>query len=1637
MSEEKIDPQNKQADIQLEEGTYEIIRNRLSKHGEELRSRVDLLNQSRKEVFGSVETTLISTDRITTDNNCVAADMAPVGNNILFGYNVTMGLKSKITIADVFCVYKYTDQKFSNQGIELINDDRFLDDFNNLYEYYKNTRFVKFGLIGPHLFMVFQSGNDIDDIKAFKWLIKDNTLVYKGNRSTHEFVFPDQHEFTWKKVSRDSYHMGLHPHVSIEDIVFVETVGGDLTIKVENNTDSGLGIYAEDVDNPNQTLDDAEIYYSIIGNIIVLKILPYQEKDYRYIVYNSKVQEALRIDALEDSCVLLPDNQGLIFANGYYLQTGLYKLFDNSIDRLLFETKRPSVNGEDYLYVFYSRELGEYVLLIYNIIEQKIETPIICHGYSIFDNGELCYFKRDTEEKKHHLVQVWQTPFMSSDLQAQADDGSFLFKIGNKDIVKAMAECAELIQLINKEDTYADLYIDLVKRSTDIIDSYYWLSNKDTHELIAPLNEIKTSATSAINEYEKVTSIRKETNERLQATDEKITDIFRHITKQKFNNIDRYVTILADLRNVRGEVISLKELRYVDMARVEEFEEQVVEKTLRMSQNCVNFLLREDSLNSYNEKVAEIQESVGKIAKVKDADDISEEILKVSNQLEMLIDIVSNLKIEDATQTTQIINNISAIYSGFNQIKAELKKKRKGLHAVEAQAEFNSQIKLVEQGVVNYLDLCDTPVKTEEYLTKLMVQLEEIEGKFSDFEEFIEKITQKREEVYNAFESKKVSLLESRNRRSNALQSSAERILKAIRNRIAKFSDVNEVNGYFASDLMIEKVRDVIAELKELDDNVKADDLASKLKTIRDESVRQIKDQKDLYEAGANTIKFGNHRFSVNVQALELSMVHKQEGMFYHLTGTNFFEEVTNEEFLKTKQVWNQHLVSETSEVYRAEYLAYLIYCQSRDNADGEIPSLDDLAELADDKLQEYIQKFMQSRYNEGYSKGLHDSDAMCILKASLSVYKNADLLTYTPQARACAEYYWNYYLDKEPRAQLNLNLKGAGAVLEAFPTTAQFNKVIGGLEEQFAIFLEQTKLFDVDVAGEAAKYLFYEIARGDNFILSKEGKKLVEDFKNYLKKTRIGKKYEDSVKPLAAKPDLAFGLIRNWVKAFLSAAEDSTRNEYIDESVITLMSDSLAQKKYIDKSVKVDLDGMKGSHTLIDGNKYQFNFNAFSNKLKQYFDVVVPEFESYVRLKKQMIEDATENLRLNEFKPRVLSSFVRNKLIDKVYLPLIGNNLAKQIGAEGEAKRTDLMGMLLLISPPGYGKTTLMEYLANRLGIVFMKINGPSIGHQITSLDPSEAGNAAAREELEKLNLAFEMGDNVMIYLDDIQHCNPEFLQKFISLCDAQRKIEGVYKGRSKTYDFRGKKVCVVMAGNPYTESGDKFRIPDMLSNRADIYNIGDIIGDSDQEFKLSYIENSLTSNPVLSKLASKSQNDLYTLIQIAQTGKKDGLDFESNHSPEEINEYVNVLKKILTVRDIILKVNTEYIASAGQADEYRTEPPFKLQGSYRDMNKIGEKVLPVMNDKEIETLMLSHYQNEAQTLTTGAEANMLKFKELYGVITAEETARWEEIKESFRRNNKLKGMGANQQTANVILQMEEIAKGLLGIKDAIGKGD
>jgi ribonuclease BN (tRNA processing enzyme) len=49
----------------------------------------------------------------------------------------------------------------------------------------------------------------------------------------------------------------------------------------------------------------------------------------------------------------------------------------------------------------------------------------VCHGYAIFEDGELCYFNADTEPQKHHTIRIWQTPFVGPNFKLEKNNDSY------------------------------------------------------------------------------------------------------------------------------------------------------------------------------------------------------------------------------------------------------------------------------------------------------------------------------------------------------------------------------------------------------------------------------------------------------------------------------------------------------------------------------------------------------------------------------------------------------------------------------------------------------------------------------------------------------------------------------------------------------------------------------------------------------------------------------------------------------------------------------------------------------------------------------------------------------------------------------------------------------------------------------------------------------------------------------------------------------------------------------------------------------------------------------------------------------------------------------------------------------------
>ena len=466
------------ASTALEGGAYDLIRQRLSDQAKVLRERLGKLDEQRAEVFGTRKLELKKMDRVSTQLNCEPRDMIQLGHNrFLFGFNVNLGLKQG-QLSDVFSVFEYDaeTQTFHEGDLTLLQDENFKESFSRLFKIDQSATFHRFAIIGVHLYMVFRTGKMVDDVTVFKWLYKDGELVYEDDRSAPDYLrqgFPGQYNFQWKTPASSAVRHGDNPHVSIEDRVFVECVGGDLTIKVEDNTATGEGIYAEEVMDANQKIGDAEIQYAIQGSLILLKMTPYREKVTRYFIFNEKLQAVHRVDTLGQSCVMLPEEHGLIFPDGYYLQTGELKRYEGELGEMVLERTVPSPNGEDFLYVFFNRMSGLYALMPYRLIEQEVTERITCHGFSLFPNGDLVSFRAEEEAIKHHTIQLRQTPFYQAGFEPESGNrDSFLYQIGNKSVVRAMAECNEVLILIQKESPYADLYADVARRCENIPNSF-------------------------------------------------------------------------------------------------------------------------------------------------------------------------------------------------------------------------------------------------------------------------------------------------------------------------------------------------------------------------------------------------------------------------------------------------------------------------------------------------------------------------------------------------------------------------------------------------------------------------------------------------------------------------------------------------------------------------------------------------------------------------------------------------------------------------------------------------------------------------------------------------------------------------------------------------------------------------------------------------------------------------------------------------------------------------------------------------------------------------------------------------------------------------------------------------------------
>ncbi|MGW2238002.1 DNA repair ATPase [Streptomyces sp. NPDC001759] len=1552
-------------------GSYEVLRDRLTAQAAELARRAELLNARRVEEFGSTGLELTGSGSLRTEHNRVPRDLVAVGDALLLGSTAAPGPGRPPTVADVLTLHDRDLNPLPEDAVPgLLDDPAFVREFAELHRYYRDARLLRLRLLDGRLLAVFQTGELTDDIRVLRWSVAtDGRISFLDARGERDHVLPPAHDFTWTRTTRDDHVLGRHPHVSVDGEVFVTTVGGALTVKTDDDTETADGIHSEPVAEPLQSLADAEIAYARVGTLILLDVLPYKEDTHRHLVFNTLTRTVVRLDGIGRSCRRLPEDQGVVFPGGYCLATGAYKTFDGvDTDGLELERTVRSPNGEDVLFAYHARATGRSLLLPYNLVRKQVATPLTCDGWALFEDGALTVLRPHTgEPARVHPVQQWTSPYVSDTHAATRPAGTGpLARVGNADLVRGISDCLSVTATAAGTTPTTEVYGALAVACVRITDTHHWLGDPELGDLRAPLNDVRDTAERVLTEFETVRTLTRQAADALTQASDRTTALVRRLRGEPPRDAASWIDGLTELRRAQGRLLTLKELRYADTARIDDLAAEVEADLASFGQRAVAALAHEDAFAGHHQDIENLVAEAGTLATAAEAAPLAARLDELAERLRTVTEVVSGLDIADATVRTSVLERVAEVLGGTNRARAVLDARRRELRDREGRAQFAAELALLAQSITGALAAAADPLACDTQLSLLLVRLENLEARFTDHDDFLTELADQRTEIHETFAARRQTLADTRARRAEQLAASAQRLLETVTRRAAALPDAEAIGAYFASDPMVAKVRRTADDLCALGDQARADELAGRLTAARQEAGRTLRDRTDLYADDGRTLRLGRHRFAVNTEPLDLTLVpHGPDGLAFALTGTDYRSPVTDPGFAATRPYWNRPLPSESPEVYRAEHLAARLLAEHGP------------ATLAETDLAALVRRTAQESYDEGHERGVHDHDATAILTALLQLRSRAGLLCHRPTARAAAHLFWTHDTTPESRDTWTRRARSLARARETFgptPAIADFSSELGAA------------MGDAD----AATYLFEELTTGpDGFVMSAGAREFLDKFR----RTVGASAYDED---LTALDDLPAR--RQLVEAWLSAY--ATTSGYADlpaddlaEAIAAELCPALPRYES-DAPLTTTVDGLLGTHPRIDATgTLTLRIDEFLQRTTQFRKVEIPAHRAYLSRRTALVAAERTRIRVDDHRPRVMTTFVRNRLIDEVYLPLLGDSLARQLGTTAGPGTG---GLLLLVSPPGYGKTTLIEYVADRLGLVLVKVDGPALGHRVTSLDPAEAPNATARQEVEKINFALAAGNNTLLHVDDIQHTSPELLQKFVPLCDSTRRVEGVWDGEPRTYDLRGKRFAVCLAGNPYTESGTRFHVPDMLANRADVWNLGDVVTGKEAVFALSFIENALTSNPTLAPLATRPRTDLDLLLRLAAhdpTAHPDHLTHPC--APAELDQLLAVLRHLLTARSTVLAVNRAYMSSAAQSPATRTEPPFRLQGSYRNLNKIAQRIHPTMNATELTAVVADHYRAEAQTLTTGTEANLLKLAELQGTLTPQQASRWTALKQ------------------------------------------
>src|SRR5690606_5146817 len=228
----------------------------------------------------------------------------------------------------------------------------------------------------------------------------------------------------------------------------------------------------------------------------------------------------------------------------------------------------------------------------------------------------------------------------------------------------------------------------LCQNTRRLFDAYHWLDDAQCAELAPLLREVAATGELVLDEFEKVESIRQQSSRAMAEAETRQKGLLGGLQPDGWDQVQLFVDALGAITAQRGQLLTIRDYRYIDVARIDAMEAELLAAQERVASATSAFLSRDAALQPYVTRLAEPGALAQKAETVSQLNEPLAEMQALAGNLDMLSGLMASLAIDDATQRTRIVESISDLYARLNQARARAEQRRKGRGSAETVAQF-------------------------------------------------------------------------------------------------------------------------------------------------------------------------------------------------------------------------------------------------------------------------------------------------------------------------------------------------------------------------------------------------------------------------------------------------------------------------------------------------------------------------------------------------------------------------------------------------------------------------------------------------------------------------------------------------------------------------------------------------------------------------------------------------------------------------------------------------------------------------------------------------------------------------------------------------------------------------------------